>query len=338
MKSNVLKVLVLACLYFPSLDSWSQKDTIRIGVFIESLYDINFALYAFNTNFWMWSVAKGDTNGDGIVDAGDSMASLDRIKLIALSNAKDYEYSSQMAFRVESKGQVYWWATQFCRAKMYQKWELESYPFDDQEMVLKFENTAFDTTQAIMLNSQDTVSFKEDINLIGWDIYKSRIHSSVVKYNTDFGDPNGNGSSYYSRVVFTVQLQRIAAFSYFVKLCLGAFVAFLVALLAFAIGPPGLESRFGLGVGALFAVAANKYVVDLSIPENATNCLIDKIHEVSFVYILLTLVASVISIYLERLEKVRARKIFDISSAAIVFITYVLIIWQFGLVANGYKF
>ena len=313
------------------------KDTIRMGVFIESLYDIDFANYSFNTNFWMWSVAHGDINNDGKINEEDSIASLERIKLIALSNAKEYAYSSQMAFKVESGGKTFWWATQFCRAEIYQKWELESYPFDPQEMSLKFENTAFDTTQAIMLNGQDSVSFKDDINLVGWDIYKSKIHSSIVKYNTDFGDPNGNGSSYYSRVVFTVQMERISAFSYFIKLCLGAFVAFLVALLVFAIGPPAIESRFGLGVGALFAVAANKYVVDLSIPENATNCLIDKIHEITFVYILITLVASVISLYLERGEKIQERKKFDLIAAVLVLTTYTLIIWQFGLLANGYK-
>lgn len=316
----------------------AQKDTIKIGVFIESLYDINFAAYSYNTNFWMWSVAKGDLNGDGLVNGDDSTASLERIKLIALSNAKEYEYSNQMAFRVESNGKTVWWATQFCRAIVYQQWELESYPFDGQQMILKFENTAFDTTQAIMLNGQDVMPFKDDINLVGWNIDSSRIHSNIVKYNTDFGDPNGNGTSYYSRVVFTIYLQRIAAFSYFAKLCLGAFVAFLVALLMFAIGSPGMESRFGLGVGALFAVAANKYVVDLSIPENTTNCLIDKIHELTFVSILVTLVASVVSVYLERSGNIRSRKRLDFISALVVTIFYVLVIWQFGLVANGYKF
>jgi hypothetical protein len=338
MRSKACKLLLCICLFLSGVEVFAQKDTIRIGIFIESLYDIDFAMYSYNTNFWMWSVAKGDLNNDGKIDGEDSSASLERIQLIALSNAKEYTYSGHMAFRVESKGQTYWWATQFCRAKVYQKWELESYPFDAQEMVLKFENTAFDTTQAIMINTQDSLSFKEDINLLGWDIYKSQIDNSIVRYNTDFGDPNGNGSSYYSRVKFTIHLQRVAAFSYFVKLCLGAFVAFLVAVLMFAIGSPGMESRFGLGVGALFAVAANKYVVDLSIPENATNCLIDKIHEVTFVYILITLVASVISIYLEKLGKLSQRKRFDVLTAIIILLTYMLIIWQFGLVANGYKF
>lgn len=316
----------------------AQKDTIKIGVFIESLYDINFAAYSYNTNFWMWSVAKGDLNGDGLIDGNDSAASLERIKLIALSNAKEYEYSNQMAFRVESKGKIVWWATQFCRATVYQKWELESYPFDGQEMILKFENTAFDTTQAIMLNGQDKLSFKDDINLVGWTLDSSRVHSYIVRYNTDFGDPNGHGTSDYSRVVFTIYLQRIAAFSYFAKLCLGAFVAFLVALLMFAIGSPGMESRFGLGVGALFAVAANKYVVDLSIPENTTNCLIDKIHELTFVSILVTLIASVLSVYLDRSGNIRKRKRFDLIAAMVVTIIYVLVIWQFALVANEYHF
>jgi hypothetical protein len=309
----------------------SEKDTIRMGIFIESLYDIDFADYSYQTNFWMWSVVKGDVNEDGKINSEDSIASLDRIKLIELSNAKESHYSRQMAFLTERNGKLFWWATQFCKANIYQKWYIDNYPFDDQQMALVFENTAYDTTQAIMLNTQDSISFKDNINLIGWTMNGGNVRSSITKYNTDFGDPNGNGTSYYSRVIFNINLERISPVAYFIKLCLGVFIAFLVALLAFAIGPPSLDSRFGLGVGALFAVAANKYVVDSSIPENAVNCLVDKIHEITFVYILFMLITSVVSLTLDKRKNGFSRKVFDWIAAAIIFISYVVILMIIGL-------
>lgn len=330
-KTCALVILLLSGISAKAVTS--DKDTIRIGVFIESLYDLNFSNYSYHTNFWMWSVVKGDVNDDGKIDQADSIASLDRIKMIELSNAKDSRYSRQMAFKTEHNGQTYWWATQFCKADIYQKWNIENYPFDEQAATLNFENTAFDTTQAIMLNEQDVISFKDDINLVGWKISKSQINSSVIKYNTDFGDPNGNGTSYYSRVVFSIGLERLEAPAYFVKLCLGVFISFLVALLAFGIGPPNLDARFGLGVGALFAVAANKYVVDSSIPDNATNCLIDKIHEITFVYILFTLIATVISILMHNKKKDKERQRFDLAAAIFFFITYFLVLLKYGLTA-----
>lgn len=334
-KITALLFCFFAAGYFNPLSAASGKDTIRIGIFIESLYDVDFANYSCRTNFWMWSVVKGDVNEDGKIDSQDSIASLDRIKMIELSNSKEYQYSNQMAFSAVVKGDTLWWATQFCKANIYQKWALDNYPFDKQQIALKFENTAYDTTQAIMLNTQDTIAFIDDINLIGWTITGSKIHSSIIKYNTDFGDPSGNGISYYSRVVFAIGLKRISAIAYFVKLCLGVFVAFLVALLVFAIGPPNLDARFGLGVGALFAVAANKYVVDNSIPENATNCLVDKIHEITFVYILFTLIGTAISLILHERKKDRHRKLFDWISALVLFVTYCIILLRYGVMAGA---
>lgn len=336
--SSKVLVCLLCCLFSVSVNKVSAaepKDTIRIGVFIESLYDLNFSIYSYHTNFWMWSVVDGDVNKDGKVNDADSIASMERIKMIELSNAKEYQYSHQMAYRTVTNGQIYWWATQFCKADIYQQWAIDNYPFDDQNIELKFESSAFDTTQAIMLNSDDTITFKDDINLIGWKISKGKISSSIVKYGTDFGDPAGNGTSYYSRVVFAIGLKRISAAAYFIKLCLGVFIAFLVAMLGFAIGAPHLESRFGLGVGALFAVTANKYVVDSSIPESATNSLVDKIHEVTFVYILFILAASAVALILHSQKKDDARIFFDKVSGTVILVTYFLILLTLGLAASS---
>ncbi len=310
------------------------KDTIKIGVFFESIYDLDFAGYSYATNFWMWSVVQGDVNGDGKIDEADSLASLDRINLIEISNAKEYAFSHQTTSKVISHGATYWWAAQFCKATIYENWNLANYPFDKQKLLLKFESSSYDTTQAIMLHEQDSLTFKKDINLIGWKILRSRIGAKTVTYNSDFGDPNGNGQSSYSRVVFAIELERLEADEYFFKLCLGVFVAFLVSVIVFAISPSSMDSRFGLGIGALFAVAANKYVVDANIPQSATNCLVDKIHELTFVYILITLIASVVSLKLHENQKHKARSSFDTAFGLILLISYVVIIVCFLIVAH----
>jgi len=330
MKRTTLVATILTALFFAGnihpVQAADAKDTLKIGIFIESIYDLDFANYAYSSNFWMWSVVKGDVNGDGKIDADDSLASMDRINMVELSNAKDYTYSHQTASLVQTKTGSYWWAEQFCKATLYQKWNLDNYPFDKQKVVLKFENSAYDTSQVIMLNEQDTLTFKKDINLIGWSINRSRIHSNITTYSSDFGDPNGNGKSSYSRVVYVIELLRISPTAFFIKLCLGVFIAFLVAIIVFGISPTNMDSRFGLGIGALFAVAANKYVVDSNIPQTATNCLVDKIHELSFVYILFTLIASVISLKLHDRAKHPQRRMFDISAGVILFFSYIAVV------------
>ena len=166
-----------------------------------------------------------DLNGDGKIDMDDSLASMDRLNMIELSNAKDYAYSHQTASLVKTKTGSYWWADDFCKATIYQRWFLDNYPFDKQRIVLKFESSAYDTSQLIMLNEQDTLTFKKDINLIGWNISRSLIHSHINTYNSDFGDPSGNGTSSYSRVIYVIELLRVSATAFFMKLCLRVFIA-----------------------------------------------------------------------------------------------------------------
>lgn len=312
-----------------------EKDTTRIGIFLESIYDLDFANYNYATNFWMWSVVRGDVDGNGVIDGEDSLASLERINNIELSNAKIYDYSHQSSTRVESKGATYWWAAQFCRATIYEKWNLNNYPFDKQKVILKFESSAYDTSQVIMLNEQDSLTFKKDINIIGWEILRSKIRSRIVSYDTDFGDPNGNGKSSYSRVVYIIELQRLSTVAFFVKLCMGVFIAFLVAVIVFWISPSSMDSRFGLSIGALFAVTANKYVVDSTIPQTATNCLIDKVHEATFVYILLIIISCIIALKLHERNKHDHRHRFDRLAFGALLISYIIVIVTFMVMAQS---
>ena len=76
MKKIIYKTIFLFLLFHAgNISASDTKDTIRIGIFIESLYDLDFADYSYNANFWMWSVAKGDLNNDGKINTADSLVS-----------------------------------------------------------------------------------------------------------------------------------------------------------------------------------------------------------------------------------------------------------------------
>jgi hypothetical protein len=74
-------------------------------------------------------------------------------------------------------------------------------------------------------------------------------------------------------------------------LFVGVFVAYLISLCIFFMGPDNPE-RFGMIVGALFAGVANKYIVESLIPHTIMVTLPDKIHMLTFVFIILHLVVT----------------------------------------------
>lgn len=109
------------------------------------------------------------------------------------------------------------------------------------------------------------------------------------------------------------------------KLFTGCYVAFFVSFLVFFIKPIHVDPRFGLSIGGLFAAVGNKYVVDSNIPESISLTLVDKIHNITFLYILAALTLSIISLKLYEKNKLLLSKRFDKNSAITVFFSYLMI-------------
>jgi hypothetical protein len=78
----------------------------------------------------------------------------------------------------------------------------------------------------------------------------------------------------------------------------GAYVAFLISCLVFFLSSEYQDSRFGLCVGGLFAAIGNKYIVESIVPTSTTNTLMDNVHNLTFSFILLVVLITMISLNL----------------------------------------
>ncbi|MBI3884070.1 MAG: hypothetical protein HY305_07690, partial [Sphingobacteriales bacterium] len=68
---------------------------------------------------------------------------------------------------------------------------------------------------------------------------------------------------------------------------------------------------FGLGVGALFAVVGNKYIIDSSLPESTTYTLVDTLHGLTLLFIFAVITTSVYSLKLIKNNQVDKANRFD---------------------------
>ena len=106
---------------------------------------------------------------------------------------------------------------------------------------------------------------------------------------------------------------------------LGMYIAFLIAYVCFYIHTDAIDSRFGLSVGALFAVIGNKYIIDSSLPETTSFTLVDTLHGLTLFFILTIVAATAYSLNLVKSGKeIKARK-FDMIIAQIILFIYVIL-------------
>ncbi len=302
------KILFLIFIFTGLNATAKEKDTVKVGVYINSIYDIKLNEESFSVDFWMWFHCKND--------------SINSLTAIEFVNAKEFSY---MLPFYEKVGNINW-SAQKCKAVVKNAYNLENFPFDKQYLKIELEESVFDTTNLVFI--ADKIGSKYDASLSkslnGWKISDFSIEAIAHTYNTTYGNPILPGSSSFAEAVVTFVIEREST-GLFIKLFTGVYVAFLISLLVFFIKPTDVDPRFGLAVGGIFAAVGNKYIVDSLLPETIKFTLVDIIHNLTFGYILITIIISIISLNLMNRNKPRASKLLDRISFFAVLVSFALI-------------
>ncbi|MBL4676141.1 MAG: hypothetical protein JKY70_08065 [Mucilaginibacter sp.] len=310
---SILCLLYLCCV--PALKAQDKKpDTVSTGVYITSIHDINFKDKEYNVNMWLWLKYK---NKD-----------FDFLHNLEVPQAKTV--STSFSTVDSSDNRIY--MLMKLQATMKDSWATNNFPFDKQKLRFSIENSQFETKSLVF--KADTVGqhFDPRFTLRGWNIDSISITTGVKKYETAFGDESvAKPHTEYSNFKVVLTISR-DAMGLFWKMFLGMYVAFLIAFMCFFIHSDSIDSRFGLGVGALFAVVGNKYIVDASLPESSTFTLVDMLHGITLMFILATIICTSYSLILVKRDEFKKAKKFDLICAKVMLGAYIVLntwfIWQ----------
>jgi hypothetical protein len=219
---------------------------------------------------------------------------------------------------------------------MQDSWRINDFPFDHQKLNLFIENSQFDSQSLVFVPDTLGEHYDPRFTLKGWNIDSCNITIGIKPYETAFGDPSAaKPHTEYSRVWVAVVIHRDVA-GLFWKLFVGMYIAFFIAYACFYIHADNIDSRFGLSVGALFAVIGNKYVVDASLPETTTFTLVDSLHGITLFSILAIISATAYTLNLVKKDKIKQANRFDMVAAQVILALYVLLnIWLISQAAKG---
>jgi len=305
---------MLLCTAFSARSQAAPPDTVKTGIYVTSIHDIDFKNNEYTVDFWLWLKYK---NKD-----------FDFMHNLEIPQAKSI--SKSFSTIDSSGGRIYLLLKIQC--VMQDSWKIGHFPFDKQQLRLSFENSQYDLHSLVFVPDTLGKHFDPRFTLKGWNIDSFLIATPVKLYETAFGDdaqpkPHSEYSSYRVRVA----LSRDAS-DLFWKMFLGMYVSFFIAYICFYIHADNIDSRFGLSVGALFAAIGNKYIIDASLPETSTFTLVDTLHCFTLLFLFLGITCSVYSLKLVKQNKVRQSNRFDMVAAQIVLLLYILInvyfIWQ----------
>ncbi len=310
MKRLTIAFMAVVCILsnaFAQDEAPIEKDTVKLGIYFTSIYDLNLAEKSFTTDFWIWYNYTND--------------SINPLESVEISNAKEFEFMSD---DIEKVGNINW-ATHKCKATVKKEFNLKNFPFDKQEFHIEIEDAIYDSEQLIYIADIKNSKYDKNIKLDEWRIKSFKVEQLEKEYETTYGNPELEGSSTYPGLRASFILERDGVGLFF-KLFIGIYVAYLISLSVFFMGPENPE-RFGMIVGALFAGVANKYIVESLMPQTIMLTLPDKIHNLTFIYIMFHLAITVLAYRLSVKEKMKLGWRIDIACFILSIGSFIAINW-----------
>ncbi len=307
MKHFFYKLFIVFATIITPLKIFAENtpDTVRVGVYITSIHDIDFKQKEYTVNLWLWLNYRNKE--------------FDFLQNLEIPQAKTFTKS--YATMDTTDGKIYILMKLQCVMK--DSWKIANFPFDRQQLRLTIENAEFDFHSLIFVADTIGKHFDPRFTVSGWNIDSFDIATGINSYETDFGDESLKiPYSEYSAFKVKMAIKR-DTWGLFWKMFLGMYVSFLIAYVCFYIPAENIDSRFGLSVGALFAAIGNKYVIDSSLPESTSYTLVDTLHGLTLLFIFSVITSSVITLKLAKENKLKVARRFDMILAQVLLILYI---------------
>ncbi len=210
------------------------------------------------------------------------------------------------------------------RANLAINLDASRFPFSDQVMGIQVEDRA-DGAENLRYIPDEMDS---GISRLGipptLKITRTVAAVKLYGYQSRRGDPQmpEGRTDVHSRFVFAFLVVPPGAGLFFV-LFQALFASIAVAFVVFFIKPTQVDPRFGLGVGAFFAVVGNNIFVASALPFSSQISLSGMINGIGLATIFLTLVQSTVSLYVFDIRgRERLSRFFDHVSFAAFFVGY----------------
>ena len=258
----------------------AQPVEMRVGIYVDRISALSLKDSAWSVDFYIWFRWHGKA-----IDVGEAFDVVDG-SITARKKDAEYVDGDEHYLRYRATAEI---------TKLF---DVTRFPLDDHLLMISIEHPGLQRSELLFVPDEGS----EISSRAGVSAYGLKMAGVVEKphaYKTRRGDPRlpSDYTSVHSQFRLGISMFR-PDWGFFFKLFQGLFAALAVAVAVFFIKPTHVDPRFGLGVGAFFAAAANAYVTSSLIPDTGAMTLADIINGVALVTIFLTVVQSIVSLHI----------------------------------------
>lgn len=174
------------------------------------------------------------------------------------------------------------------------KFQLSKFPFGEQLLRIQLEDQIFEADHVQYVLDKNPIAIDPELTLPGYDIGTPSIDVRDVPYSSSFGDFSSSANDAYSRITITVPVTH-PFLATALKVLLPILLVVVTASLIFQIPPGLIEARIGLGITALLTLVAMQWSALSELPDGGYLVMLDILYILSFVFVLTTLIQSLMT-------------------------------------------
>ena len=286
----------------------SRPVEVRVGAYVNALSDLNSTNHTFTADFWLWFIHP-------------RAADLKPLKTVEPDNARDYRPSLETT---EDYGAERYHAAKV-RGVFNHAWDVRNFPYDRHELTVDLSEAQFEDDRVRYVADSANTAINPAVVVEGWVVEKVAISTGVHAYQSNFGVPGKVGGSHYATTTLSIFIRREAG-GLFLKLHAAVYIIFLVSLVTFLMDSSKdgfFSARIGLISGMILATVVNSHRVASTLGGNNSLTLPDKIHIVTLLALLVTLLVALAGRRLHNLGRSPQAHLLDRIAAPVCLLAYV---------------
>ena len=258
----------------------SGPREVTVGVYVNDIQQLDLQTHSYVMDFYVWlRWTDPEANPSATLEYMNPYQLWGHIPTPLYEEPQDLpDGSKYMAIRYQGQ--------------FNSKLPLEKYPFDNQNLVVEFEDSSVGASSQIFVPDENPITLNPEMTLPGYLIGTPVLTVTSKPYPTNFGDTSLTELEPYSRVTFSVPVHR-PWLTYSIKVILPIFLVVACAALVFFIQPTYVEGRLGMGISALLTLVVLQLTTNSQLPEVDYLMMIDMLYFAAYLYVVLVLAQAV---------------------------------------------
>jgi hypothetical protein len=254
----------------------NKPDEVTVGVYVNDVQQLDLQSHSYAMDFYLWMRWSDPTINPSLT--------LEYMNAFELwGHVAKPLYPAPV---VLPDGQFYMVVRH--QGRFSAKLPLERYPFDTQNLVVQFEDSAHGASRQVYVADDPPIMMNPDLTLPGYVPGQPSLSIAAKPYVTNFGDTALTAQEPYSRVTFIVPVKR-PTLTYAVKIVLPIFLVVMCGVLVYLMHPSFVEGRIGMGISALLTLVVLHMTTSAQLAEVDYLMMIDVLYYLSYAYVVATL-------------------------------------------------